>query len=568
MVNEVSIVKPDLVLVVDCQTTGSSPETGHLLEVAWALLVPSSECSSRSIGEPEVFSFLVALPEGEEVPRRISRITGITDDMLRGAPAATEVGHLLAAWVKDAMPVAHFAAFEQRWFDSLMRMTPGAGDRFPKIVCTRELARRLYPGLPRKGLRAVAGYLGHSLRERRRAADHVRATAGIWRRMLSDLGDIGVRTSGELEAFISSSVPVHEGSWDYLLPREKRLSLPVSPGTYRFYAADGRILYAGTARSLRSRVNSYFTKRKADSKTLELVSQVADLEISECATPLEAALEEFLLIREHTPQYNIALRERGLHLVHLDMSFGDPSEAPDQAHPVGPLPSGSPAMLLGDLLDTVLAGGIPDPVCFGLNYLPMADGALEEGTSLFREEYISAETTLRDLLRSGTEVWLRRAVEEEEPDQKHAEDNGIAPVVDALEEVREPSTLISADRVLRNLEWVLAAGARDLRTAAWFRLLGWSHLYWRPHPDSSLRRLAVSGGTLCGRWFGEPEETHPAAPGRWERQAAIDPDLYDLLRVLQSELRRISSSGLPLRVMLPTGRTIEGEGLGRLLSLV
>jgi len=564
MANEISKVKPDPVLVVDCQTTGATPGKGHLIEVAWALLPPSCQDDPLRDAEPKVFSFLVALPAGEEVPRRISRITGITDEMLRGALPAPEAGHLLAAWVRGALPVAHFAVFEQRWLDDLMRMAPGCQDGFPQIVCTRELARRLYPGLPRKGLRAVAGYLGYAVGEHRRAADHVRATIGIWRRMLSDLRDIGVCTPGELEEFLSNPAPVHEGGWDYLLPREKRLSLPISPGTYRFYSVDGRILYVGKARSLRSRVNSYFTKRKADGKTLELVSQVAHLEVSECATPLEAALEEFLLIRKCAPQYNIALRERGLRLVHLDRSLGDPSGSPDQVHSVGPVPSGSSVLLLRELLHSALSGESPDPVRFGLDYMPLAEGACEEGMSLFRERYITPGTTVRDLLRSGSLIWLSRGDDEEKPEDET--DTDADPAEDGLE-VHEPTTIITADAVLRNLEWLLASSARDLRIGAWFRLLGWARICWCPYPSLPWRYLAVNGGDLCGRrWLQEPEAVYPTAPEVLGRQSALTPSLYDLLRVLQSELRRISASGLPLQMMLATGRTIDGEGLGRLFS--
>lgn len=564
MDKKVSKVASDPVLVVDVQTTGSSPGSGHLLEVAWALLRP--EAGDAPWLEPEVFSFLVALPEGEEIPPRISRITGLTTDMLQGAIPAAEVAMILESWVRDAIPVAHFAVFEQRWLDDLFRSAHVPADGFPGIICTRELARRLYPGLPRKGLRAVAGYLGHTVGEHRRAADHVRATAGIWRRMVSDLDDMGIDSHGALIEMLSSPIPVHQGSWEYLLPRERRLGLPVCPGTYRFLSVEGRILYVGKAMSLRHRVNSYFTRRKADGKTLELVSQVADLEVSECETPLEAALEEFLCIREHAPQYNVALRERGLQLVHLDQGLAETISTPDAEHPCGPVPSGSPAVLLGGLLETVRSGKLPEPSLLGLGYLPLADGALSEGISLFMEKWVSPGTTMDGLLLSGREIWSIRT-EAADADEESAGEVGSEG--DTVEELREPPTEITAEGVLKGLEWFIAVGARDLRTAAWFRLLGWARICWQSRSGSKWRLLDIAGGGLSGReWSNEPSEVPPSGPRRLESQAGLTPLLYDLLRVLQSEMRRIHSAGLSLRVILPTGRILGTEGLGRLFTMV
>ena len=55
-------------------------------------------------------------------------------------------------------------------------------------------------------------------------------------------------------------------------PRAQAVALPDAPGVYRFLAADRRVLYVGKATSLRSRVNSYFRKRRGEDKALELVT--------------------------------------------------------------------------------------------------------------------------------------------------------------------------------------------------------------------------------------------------------------------------------------------------------
>jgi excinuclease ABC subunit C len=86
--------------------------------------------------------------------------------------------------------------------------------------------------------------------------------------------------------------------------------LPESPGVYLWKDADGRVLYVGKAKRLRSRVRSYFAGDLATSvKTQALIRQVADLDTILVPTEAHALVLEATLIKEHQPRYNIALRD-------------------------------------------------------------------------------------------------------------------------------------------------------------------------------------------------------------------------------------------------------------------
>src|SRR5271165_5730962 len=86
--------------------------------------------------------------------------------------------------------------------------------------------------------------------------------------------------------------------------------LPESPGVYLWKDAEGRVLYVGKAKRLRSRVRSYFAADLAGSvKTQALVRQVADLETIVVPTEAHALILEATLIKEYQPRYNIALRD-------------------------------------------------------------------------------------------------------------------------------------------------------------------------------------------------------------------------------------------------------------------
>jgi excinuclease ABC subunit C len=86
--------------------------------------------------------------------------------------------------------------------------------------------------------------------------------------------------------------------------------LPDSPGVYLWKDAAGEVLYVGKAKSLRSRVRSYFASDHPYSlKTQHLVRHIADLETIVVPTEAHALVLEANLIKEYHPRFNIALRD-------------------------------------------------------------------------------------------------------------------------------------------------------------------------------------------------------------------------------------------------------------------
>lgn len=87
--------------------------------------------------------------------------------------------------------------------------------------------------------------------------------------------------------------------------------LPASPGVYVFHGTDGKVLYVGKARSLRSRVRSYFQPGSSDLRAFvsRLERELIDIETFVTHTDKEAALLENQLIKAHQPKYNVKLRD-------------------------------------------------------------------------------------------------------------------------------------------------------------------------------------------------------------------------------------------------------------------
>lgn len=89
----------------------------------------------------------------------------------------------------------------------------------------------------------------------------------------------------------------------------KLQNLPASPGVYQFKDSTGKILYVGKAKSLKSRVRSYFQSRSQSSRLDIMIRKIADIEIISTDNEVEALILELNLIRELKPRYNVNLKD-------------------------------------------------------------------------------------------------------------------------------------------------------------------------------------------------------------------------------------------------------------------
>lgn len=91
---------------------------------------------------------------------------------------------------------------------------------------------------------------------------------------------------------------------------EKLASLPARPGVYQHKDAGGQVLYVGKAKSLRSRVRSYFQESRPREGRLDImIRKITDIEIIVTDTEAEALILENNLIKKLKPRYNINLRD-------------------------------------------------------------------------------------------------------------------------------------------------------------------------------------------------------------------------------------------------------------------
>lgn len=91
--------------------------------------------------------------------------------------------------------------------------------------------------------------------------------------------------------------------------QEKARHATDGPGVYRMLDKDSKILYIGKAKSLQSRVSSYFRSNIEDSKTRALQAKIATFDLILTQTEAEALILESILIKKHKPRYNIHLKD-------------------------------------------------------------------------------------------------------------------------------------------------------------------------------------------------------------------------------------------------------------------
>ncbi len=95
-----------------------------------------------------------------------------------------------------------------------------------------------------------------------------------------------------------------------MVARPETGSIPDAPGSYQFLDAEGRVIYVGKAKSLRSRLSNYFVQPDLlPERTRQMVTTAESVEWIVAQNEVEAFFLEFNLIKRHKPRFNIRLKD-------------------------------------------------------------------------------------------------------------------------------------------------------------------------------------------------------------------------------------------------------------------
>jgi DNA polymerase-3 subunit epsilon len=542
---------------------------------------------AADIASLQPHSSLISLPDSIMIPKQVSRVTGICEEDLAQAVSPVAVwsqvvmeADRISTKENDATcpTVIHFARYEKPFLRHLHDQV-SRGARFPlNIICSWEIVRRLLPQLPRRGLRAISGYLGHSVPEKRRSAHHVMATAIIWSACIQMLDEEhGIQDLRELKEWLAR-FEISKVRRRYPMDPSVRLAVPDCPGLYKMLRSNGDVLYVGKSTSLRRRVNSYFQKQtKHAEHILEMLTQARSIDISTTESALEAALAESDEIKHLSPPYNVALRKRDRTIGFWTADLRQFDSKPSPSHRFGPVPAFEAFHIIPFLggfepssVEPNLDGRFtPDLLGFPEDRGPDV-ATLNSGLEAFRIKHGRYFETGRTLARSikslGFELWKIRQMERVQ--EEAINETEVDPTQGDIEESKE----WDSDRVVSLFESLVSRAAHLLRRARWFSLISECSLAWNmASPSSGKKHLIIlRSGKFADRTTLDRGQSPPVPPGFrkpiLDRQASFDLSAYDRLSILTTELKRLSGSGRRIELRLGKRSVLTESELERVLS--
>jgi len=153
--------------VVDIETTGSTPQSAGITEIAIVI----------HNGVEVTGKYVTLINPRHKIPPFIVNMTGISDEMVAGAPLFDEVAPQIYNLLNGRVFVAHNVSFDYSFVHYLLGRS-GFQWSAPKL-CTIKLSRRVFPGLEKYGLGSLTRDLGIRIEGRHRAWGDAAATAQV-----------------------------------------------------------------------------------------------------------------------------------------------------------------------------------------------------------------------------------------------------------------------------------------------------------------------------------------------------------------------------------------------------
>ena len=364
-------------VVLDTETTGLRPGPNRVIEIA----------GIRMRGGEVIDSFQSLVNPNRRLPPFIVQFTGITQEMVAGAPGAEQIFPDFLQFIEGAILVGHNVGFDIGFLSYEAQLL---GYAFPiDGLDTIPLARRFLPGLRRFKLDVVAGHLKIPMVNRHRALGDAKVTAAIFMKLLNLARQEGIYTLGNLrrrlqlpvawsgditdaslakqveylraDGKLSSKSVTSRPTGSLLLNPAWKREFPNKPGVYLMREASGQVIYVGKAKCLKDRLASYYSHPLGYTRKMDgLLQNVKEIETIVLGSELEALLMESQLIKQLQPAYNVQLRNYDLYpFIKIDVQHPFPrvyssrEVASDGARYFGPFRSRRMVDLTIDLIQKV-----------------------------------------------------------------------------------------------------------------------------------------------------------------------------------------------------------------------
>ena len=261
--------------ILDIETTGLSPINDKITEIAIYI----------HDGKNVIKEYSTLINPDRNIPYNITRLTGITNEMVKDAPQFWEVAKDIVILTEGKSIVAHNASFDYNFIRNEFKSL-GYNYKRDKL-CTVKLSRKIIPKHKSYSLGKLCKELGIEIEGRHRAAGDALATVKLFEHLLK----------------ISPSLGQLNSSMFYNIDAKIIKDLPEEPGVYYFYDHNGDIIYIGKSKNIRSRVFSHFSNEKSK-RALIMIDEVHNISYELTGSELIALLLESDEIKTQKPKYN------------------------------------------------------------------------------------------------------------------------------------------------------------------------------------------------------------------------------------------------------------------------
>lgn len=266
--------------IIDVETTGSSPYNGKITEIAIYIYN----------GIIIIDSFISLVNPECNIPWNITRLTGITNEMVESAPKFYEIAKKIVEITANTTFVAHNVSFDYSFVREEFKRL--GYDYKRKTMCTVNLSRKLIPGLPSYSLGNICHDLKITIECRHRAGGDALATVKLFEKILK------LNETVDHDLFSS-----RKGN----LSEETIASLPGACGVYYMYDSKGDLIYIGKSKNIHQRIISHLNNRLTK-KAMELSEHVVSISCEVTGSELVALLLESDEIKTNRPNYNRSQR--------------------------------------------------------------------------------------------------------------------------------------------------------------------------------------------------------------------------------------------------------------------
>jgi len=274
--------------VIDIETTGGMAKRDRITEIAIVV----------TDGYQIIDKYQSLINPERSIPPEITRITGITNEMVEDAPRFYEIAKDVILMTENRVFIAHNVMFD---YGFIREEFASLGYTFTReLLCTVRLSRKVFPGLKSYSLGNLIRHFNISVNDRHRAMEDTLATVKIFHMIAQS--DILENPQKWLKGqSVEAKLPEY-------LPKHLIKELPEATGVYFFYDEHGKIIYIGKSINIRKRILQHFSRLTG--KMEKLMQKTRDISYELTGSELVALLHENSLIKKHNPEINRAQRKK------------------------------------------------------------------------------------------------------------------------------------------------------------------------------------------------------------------------------------------------------------------